>query len=153
MVKTFYLAHNFYLRKSFRKWELIIEAKYNINLDNPFYDNPHRKKEMQILDSMKDGSKEQRDFFAQRDTENVVEDDLDKIRKSDGIIAFANDTRIGTPMEIFFAKRILRIPVYIVTKTHKFHPWIQEHATKIFANRKELEEFIKVKYGLKDGLK
>ena len=146
---TLYLAHNFNSRKTMRKWELKIEGRYNINLDSPFYDNPARKEEMEALDSMEDGSKEQRNYFATRNTKNVVEDDLDKIRKSDGIIAFANDTRIGTPMEIFFASRILRIPVYIVTRQHKFHPWIQEHATKIFSDRKELEEFIKKKFGFK----
>jgi len=153
MTKVYYLAHNFLRRKLMRKWELKMEARYNIVLDSPFYDNPARKEEMKILDSMVDGSKEQRDFFAKRNTKNVVEEDLGKIRKSDGVIAFANDTRIGTPMEIFFASRVLRIPVYIVTKQHRFHPWILEHATKIFANRKELEMFIKKKHGLKGGLK
>jgi len=81
-----------------------------------------------------------------------VNDDLEKIRKSDGIVAFANDTRIGTPMEIFFAGRILRIPVYVITKKYPFHPWIIEHATKVFKNMTEFEEFVKKKFGLRIGL-
>jgi len=129
-----------------------MEAKYNINIDNPFYDNPNRAAEMAVTDKMKDGSREQCEFLATRDENSIVDDDLEKIRKSDGIIAMANVTRIGTPMEIFFAGRILKIPVLVVTKNYANHPWIRKFATKTFPHRTALEKYIKEKYGLKHGL-
>ena len=148
-MKTLYLAHNFESRKEVRKWELRMEGKYNIKLDNPFYDNPERAKDMQSIDSFKDGSKEQKAYMATRSSASIVEDDLDKIRKSDGILAFAEVTRIGTPMEIFFAGRILRLPVYVITKRYAKHPWIKQHATAIFKSRKQFEEEIKERWGIK----
>lgn len=150
-MKTLYLAHNFEIRKKIRKWELRIESKYNLNLDNPFYDTDQRT-DMLELDQMKDGSKEQREYFKNRDTEELVDRDLEKIRKSDGLVAMANVTRIGTPMEIFFAARILHIPVFIITQKYIYHPWIKKYATKIFPHRRAFEEFVKDKYGLRNGL-
>lgn len=149
MSKTFYLAHNFLTRKQMRKWELKIEKKFNVNLDNPFYDNPERAEEMLILDSYIDCSRKQRSYLSSRSSYNIVEDDLEKIRKSDGIIAILNDVRIGTPMEVFYASRVLRIPVYVVTRKYAAHPWVIQMATKIFANKRELEQFLKNKYGAK----
>ena len=146
---TLYLAHNFNTRKMVRKWELKIEGRYNIIIDNPFYDNPHRALEMEVLDSMRDGNRKQRDYLSNRSSKSIVEDDLDKIRKSDGIIAIANETRIGTPMEIFFASRILRIPVYVITKKYAKHPWIKEHSTVIMSSTAEFEKFIEKIWGRK----
>jgi len=149
-MKTFYLDHNFYDRKRFRKWELRIEAKYNINFDNPFYDND--RNDIRILDKLKDRSKEQKEYFKKRNTTEIVEDDLDMIRKSDGIITVLDSPSFGTSMEIFFAARILRIPVYIITKRFSYHPWIRKFATRIFSTRTEFELFIKKEFGLRHGL-
>ena len=146
---TLYLAHNFLTRKKIRVWELKIEGKYNIKLDNPFYDNPNRTEEMKALDSYKDASKEQQDVSTLRSSKDIIEDDLEKIRKSDGIVAMLNDARIGTPMEVFFAARILRIPVYIITKKYISHPWVLQHSVKVFLSKSEFEEYIKKKYGMK----
>ena len=151
-MNTLYLAHNFELRRIIRKWELRMEAKYNINIDNPFYDNSNRAAEMTVIDNMKDGSKEQREYLATRDKDSIVHDDLEKIRKSDGIIAMANVTRIGTPMEIFFSSYLLRLPTLVVTKNYNCHPWIRKFATRTFPHRTALEKYIKEKYGLKHGL-
>ena len=148
-MKIFYLAHNFEGRKKVRLWELKMEGKYNINLDNPFYDNPERAKDMQVIDSFRDGSKEQKEFMSTRSDRSIVEDDLDKIRKSDGVLAIAEVTRIGTPMEIFFGSRILRIPVFIITKRYAKHPWITLHATKIFTNLTQFERYVEDTFGRK----
>ena len=148
-MKTLYLAHNFNTRKQIRKWELKMEGKYNINLDNPFYDNLNRAREMEALDFMKDGNRKQRDYLSKRSAESIVEDDLNKIRKSDGLLAIANNTRIGTPMEIFFAGRILRIPVYIVSKKYAKHPWIVQHATMTFSSTVLFEKFLEKNWGKK----
>lgn len=155
-MKTFYLAHSFTTRKTTRKWELKIESKYNINLDNPFYDTCQRT-DMKELDKMKEGSKEQKEYFKQRDTTELVDRDLEKIRKSDGLAAFLklNTTKsslIGTPMEIFFAARILKIPVYVVTKKFVYHPWIKKFATQTFITKKDFEEYIKKEFGLRSGI-
>lgn len=149
MTVTLYLAHNFNKRKIVRKWELKMERKYNIILDSPFYDNPRRAKDMETIDSFKDGSKEQKAYLATRNNTSIVENDLDKIRKSDGLVAIANDTRIGTPMEIFFAGRILRIPVYVITKRYANHPWITKHATVIMSSMAEFEKFLEKNWGRK----
>ncbi len=153
-MKTFYLAHNFYDRKRFRKWELRIEAKYSINLDNPFYDND--RNDIRALDKFKDRSKEQKEYFKKRNTtemiQKIVEGDLDMIRKSDGIITVLDSPSFGTPMEIFFAARVLKIPVYIITKKFAYHPWIRKFATRIFRTRIEFESFIKKEFGLRHGL-
>lgn len=148
-MKILYLAHNFLTRKNIRKWELKMEKKYNINLDNPFYDNPDRAEEMKILDSYTDCSREQRNYLSTRSSKNIVEDDLEKIRKSDGLVAVMNDVRVGTPMEVFFAARVLRIPVYIITISYRYHPWVAEYATQIFSTLGEFEQFVKRKFGVK----
>lgn len=146
MIKL-YLAHNFEIRRTIRKWELKMEGKYNIILDSPFYDNKERAKDMAIIDSFPDGSPEQKKYLYARSAEEIVEDDLDKIRKSDGIVALAEVTRIGTPMEIFFAGRVLRIPVYVITKRYAHHPWISRHATMIFPNLIAFERYVKHSIG------
>lgn len=148
-MKKYYLAHNFLTRKLRRKWELKIEARYNIILDNPFYDNPHRTTEMAILDSMVDGSPEQNKYLSERNEHSIVDDDLGKIRKSDGVIALANDVRVGTLMEIFYASYLLRLPVYVLTRKYYNHPWIKKFATLRFRTMKELEKFIAEKFGVK----
>lgn len=148
-MKKYYLAHNFLTRKLRRKWELKIEAKYNIELDNPFYDNPHRELEMEVLDSMNDGSPEQNQYLSGRSEHSIVEDDLKKIRKSDGVVALANDVRVGTLMEIFYASYLLRLPVYVLTRKYYNHPWIKMFATLRFRTIKQLEEFIAETFGVK----
>jgi len=147
---AFYLAHNFYDRKMLRKWELKLETKYNISLANPFYDND--RNDIKELDKLKDRSKEQREYLRKRDIDLIVEGDLEMIRKSDGVVTMLNSPSFGTPMEIFFASKVLHIPVYIITKKYTYHPWIRKYATKIFKNRTEFESFVKQKYGLRTGL-
>jgi len=153
-VENFYMAHPFELRRTVRKWELRMESKYNINLDNPFYD--HTRSDIDNLDALKENSKAQKEYFRQRNTpetiNRIVDGDLKSIRQSDGLIAYLDKKGIGTPMEIFFAARILHIPVYIITKKFTYHPWIMKYATKIFPHRTAFEQFIKKEFGLKQGL-
>lgn len=148
-MKILYLAHNFYDRKLMRKWELKLEGKYNISLDNPFYDND--RNDIKALDKLKDHSKEQNEYFKLRNTidmvDKIVDGDLVMIRKADGLVTVIKSASIGTSMEIFYASRILRVPVYVITKNYNFHPWIKKHATKIFRTRREFEKFVKEEYG------
>lgn len=147
--ETLYLAHNFEIRKKMREWEKMIESKYNINLDNPFYD--HDRNDIKALDRLEDGSPEQDQYFKERNTDamvdSIVEGDLELIRKSDGIVTQIKSPSIGTSMEIIMAARIYGIPVYIITERYAFHPWIKKHATMIFNNTKEFENFIEREWG------
>jgi len=82
--------------------------------------------------------------------DSIVEGDLELIRKSDGLVTKIKSASIGTSMEIFFASRILKIPVYIITSTNiANHPWIKKHATKVFSNTAEFEKFVKETWGRK----
>lgn len=155
-MRKFYLAHNFGNRKMIRKWELRIEKKYNLILENPFYDSD--RSDIKIFDKMKDGSKEQAECFRIRNTKEqvdlIVDGDLRLIGKSDGLVAYLETSKkfsrmIGTPMEIFYAARILKIPVYVITKRFAYHPWVKKFATEIFKNRTEFEKFVKYEFGLK----
>lgn len=153
-MRKFYLAHNFYDRKSVRKWELKMEAKYNIALDNPFYDND--RNDIKALDNLEDGSLEQDRYFKERNTpemcKNIVEGDLKMIRKSDGLVALIKSTSLGTSMEIIMAAKIYDIPVYIISKKYAHHPWIKHLSTMVFRNKKEFEDFVRVVCGVKAGL-
>lgn len=144
-MKVFYLAHNFYDRKSIRKWEIMIEGKYNISLDNPFYDND--RNDIKELDQLRDRSPEQRRYFKERNTPkmcfDIVEGDLEMIRKSDGLLTVIKNESIGTSMEIIMASRIYKIPVYVITTKVATHPWIRYFATEIFSSRKEFEEWLR----------
>jgi len=139
-----YIAHNFYSRQKIRKIELKLEAEFNLQLDNPFYDND--RNDIKSLDKLPEGGKEQKKYFMERNTEEmceaIVEGDLDMIRKSDGLFTIITAASIGTSMEIIWAARVLRMPVYIVTKNYYYHPWIQKHATKRFKTLQEFKQFL-----------
>jgi len=154
-MKKFYIAHNFGNRQMIRKWELRMESKYNIILNNPFYDRV--RNDVQKLDELKDGSARQKLKIQSRDVDIIVDGDLDMIRKGDGLVAYLEpsknfSTMIGTPMEIFYAARVLHIPVYVITKKFSYHPWIRKYATQIFPHRTAFERFIKEEFGLRQGL-
>lgn len=142
-MKTYYLAHNFYDRKQIREWELKIEKKYHINLDNPFYDND--RNDIKELDKLKDGSPEQLQYFKERNTPkmcyDIVEGDLEMIRKSDGLLTIIDNVSIGTSMEIIMASRIYKVPVFVITNIVESHPWIRYFATKIFKTKEEFENW------------
>jgi nucleoside 2-deoxyribosyltransferase len=77
---------------------------------------------------------------------NIVDIDLELIRKSDGILAVVEQGIIGTTMEIFYAAYTLRIPVYIIAKDYRFHPWmrslVKRSGGQIFKNITEYKEFL-----------
>lgn len=147
-MKIFYIAHNFYTRKEIREWELMIEANLNINLFNPFYDG--NREDISRLDNMKDKSLDQEIYYRNSvKPKRIVENDLEAIRKSDGLVTVIDKPSIGTSMEIIMAARIFKIPVYVITNTVNFHPWIKYLATKIFTTKEEFEEFIEKKYGMR----
>ena len=71
----------------------------------------------------------------------IVQKDLELIRKSDLLVAWLPFPSVGTSMEILYAKSN-GIPVYIITSELKSHPWIRFYANKIFETYEELENYL-----------
>lgn len=126
-----YLAHPFDCRKWVREWELDFEElDGNLELINPFYDNPDR--DMAIIDC---GEVARYDC----DYHEIVDGDLDLIQSCDGVVAIvaADVVSYGTIMEIVYGGMYDK-PVYlIVLNGHEAHPWFKYHASKIFTSLKE----------------
>ena len=62
----------------------------------------------------------------------IVETDLADIARSDAVLAWVpwGVPSVGTAMEIFYAGRILRMPVVVWTDSHGEHPWLMQ-CTKV----------------------
>lgn len=147
-----YLAHPLNRRKEIRKIQVRLEGKYNISFVNPFYNNRYEREEIERLDNLK----YKKDKNAYKDSwdvatcHHIVDVDLELIRKSDGVLAYLITPTIGTAQEIFVASYIYRIPVYVITKDYKNHPWIvslvERSGGKIFKNltgyKKYLEQTV-----------
>ncbi len=146
-----YLAHNLENREDVRKWQLRVESKYNIIFINPFYQS--YRKEITDLDVMK--SKKEKFEYKQKMTKsackNIVKQDLNMIRKSDGILAILSSPTIGTAQEIFFASYVLRIPVYVITaKYYTIHPWLRTLCKEIFISKKQFTNYLTGLVGRRD---
>jgi nucleoside 2-deoxyribosyltransferase len=143
-----YLAHPLNKREYIRKLQLRLEGKYNITYINPFYNNQYERQEIENLDNMK--FRKDKNVYKQswdlQTCHNIVDIDLELIRKSDGILAVVEQGIIGTTMEIFYAAYTLRIPVYIIAKDYRFHPWmrslVKRSGGQIFKNITEYKEFL-----------
>lgn len=147
---TLYLAHNFETRFGIRKLELKIEAKYNINLFNPFYDAD--RNDMVQLDKQGETRRESISglrSFSDSACKALVERDLLAIQQSDGLLTIIKSASFGTAMEIIMCAYIYRKPVYIIT-TNKIiaaHPWLRYLATisqgRIFNGFSEFKGWLK----------
>jgi len=150
---NFYLAHSFQCMKKIRRWQIMMEGRYNIKFVNPFYSNKYEDADelgqikskaalTRYLDSMPIGT-----------CKGIMERDLELIRKSDGIVSYFESPTIGTCQEIIIASYHYRIPVYIITGKYKNHPWIRALANisggKIFRNRTEFKKYAEKKWGKK----
>jgi len=132
-LKTVYLAHKFEQRPLGLNVQLELERN-GIKVVNPF-DRPEQK---QYDEEIKKGG----DF--EKYAGEVVNGDLDKINKVDGVAALLFPNAIGTVMEIFYAGRDLKIPVFTwVTYDMLYkHPWIY-HYSQAFTERGPWMEAIK----------
>jgi nucleoside 2-deoxyribosyltransferase len=144
------MAHPFGDRLRLRKEELQIEKKTGLKLVNPFYDvegrtDVKRFDKLSKKEKLKDKAERQkwsRWGLKANVPKVVVERDLRAIRKTDGVVAFFTDKiSVGTPMEVFYASKVLHHPVYIIIedKTKMGHPWLVYYATAIFTS---VDEFI-----------
>lgn len=130
----YYLAHSFASRHQIKEWELEFEKRTGIELLNPFYHVPRPD----IEDADAGVTSRRIKPFAQ-----LVNDDLDMIKNSDGIIAIIDEnSSIGTPQEMVYA-HLWGKPVYtVVTDGRHKHAWLQYHSTKIFTNLNDLEQML-----------
>lgn len=143
-----YFAHNFNNRKEFRKIELQLEKELNIDLLNPFYDDPSRKAEMEELDTNFTNAKDRIKSFEnsfnrkQESAELIVKRDLTAIASCDGLFTIVESPSFGTTIEICNAT-LMKKPIYFVSEKYINHPWIKIYATYKFKNLEEFKEHIK----------
>jgi hypothetical protein len=131
-----------------RKLQLRLEGKYNITYINPFYNNQYERQEIENLDNMK--FKKDKNVYKQswdlQTCHNIVDIDLELIRKSDGLLAHMLSPTVGTCQEIIMAALVYRIPVYVITNDFYFHPWIRSLVDrsrgKVFRNITEYKKFL-----------
>lgn len=128
----FYGAHPFNARTWFRQWELHLEALFEIQIINPFYDV--NREDILAIDN---GLKEKYDT----NHELIVKADLGLVANADGVIAIVDGSfSIGTSMEMFFAKSMHK-PVFVIcTNGHEKHPWLRYVAEQIYTKAEDFEQ-------------
>jgi len=126
-----------------------ILASLNIKLENPFYDEYGvPTPEIAELDKGKRTSVSDNE---------IVDCDLEKIDKTDGLIAWiTKDTSWGSVQECFYSSRVVRKPTYIIfhepdlSKTklmNNKHPWARRNSTRVFVGVDNFIAFGKKEWG------
>ena len=140
-----YLAHPLKCRAEIRKAELEFEARNpDIQLINPFYDNPERADVSQLDNVSREAWSKNLDFM------DIVLKDTQAIDSSGGTVAWVEKTvhTIGTYMELWYTMSQGKL-VYVITPDWANHPWLRyvayKGAGKIFSSFQEFETFIKIK--------
>ena len=146
---TLYMAHPFGDRFRLREEEKKIERQTGLKLINPFYDVEGRtdvRRFDKIAKQKKLGDRTARHTWglSMKSTtpKVVVERDLKTIRHTNGVLAFFTDKiSVGTPMEVFYASRVLHHPVYLIIedKAKMGHPWLVYLSTAVYST---VDEFI-----------
>lgn len=139
-MKQYYLAHQLKHRHKVLEIQKYLEYYLGITLINPFYDI--ERKEIQDMDN---GIINRFDIPMKRCIE-IINDDLEKVRSSDGIVCILMDIEtLGSYMEIFYASYVLGLPVYLISPNKKLrnHVWIKVMCYKIFSSVKQFEDYVK----------
>ena len=143
-----YFAHNFNNRKEFRELELKLEKELNIDLLNPFYDVPERKKEMRELDSRMTNAESRIKQFRNRfnrdsdDASEIVRRDLKNLAGCDGLFTIVEKPSFGTALEIANAT-LMKKDIYFISKIYSDHPWIKIYVNYRFKTLKQFKSYIK----------
>lgn len=133
-----YLAHTLETRNEIRAIELAIEKEFDIELYNPFYDNPNRDDISDI-----DAGRQTRYDFTMKQCEGIVDRDLNAIDDCHGIIAiFLDSPSIGTSFEIAYARQTGKI-IFFISEKDLNHPWIKVYTDYRFKNIDEFKIFLK----------
>ena len=153
-MKTLYLAHSFQCLTKVRQWQLMMQGKYNLNFKNPFFNNPHENiEDLQNLKTKKSLKEYLRNLTIEM-CYGIVENDLELIRKSDGLVSYFDYATIGTCQEIIMAAYVYHIPVYIITKKDFHHPWLRTLADfisgGIFKTRSDFKKYVEQTWGKKE---
>ena len=138
-----YLAHSFSKMVEVRDWQLAFQAKYpSIKLHNPFFDGIERE----LVQPFLKGEITTEQYLHTPEYQKYVQDDIQHIRDSDGVIAFIypNVTQIGTMVEIdtgWLANK----PLYVISESRfaREHWFIKYMGAKTFSSPKKFEEFIR----------
>lgn len=133
----YYLSHPFDNKDEVKKWQEGFEKESGIEFINPFDYNKNAKTREEV--------------YSNADPDKLVSRDIGLICISRGVVCMINGAKsYGTPQEMVYAK-LYKKPVYtLVTNGDEKHPWLVVHSTKIFTERKKLEEFL---IGLERGKK
>jgi len=76
--------------------------------------------------------------------EDIVNGDMKDIRASDGILVYYDGPSVGTAMEIFYAKSVLKKIVVIVYKAETTpSPWLVHHSDFICGDLQEALRFLR----------
>ena len=78
--------------------------------------------------------------------EQIITGDLKEISKCDAIVAYIPTFSVGSPMEIFFAYRILEIPVLTIFTRRSARyppPWLAGNSSILFSSKRDLFTFLK----------
>lgn len=141
-----YLGHSCELIDSVRRWEVRIEAKYRIDLINPFKGNSFENMDelrklttrRQLLRYMK--------TLDEETNNKIVKYDLELERKCDGVVAIMNNPSIGTSQEIIAGALMYQMPVYVICGAYVSHPWIcyltRISGGKSFKTRRQFEKYL-----------
>lgn len=102
-----------------------------------------RNKAKEILAEMGIEALIPRPFIPGEDVAGLVGDDMRDIRSSDFLISHIplETVMAGTPMEIFYAAHVLKMPVYTFPKNQS--PWYLRWSTKSFDSLEELLDYVK----------
>jgi len=144
----FYIAHKITTRQYIRDDICPFLHEHGIGTINPFYNQDGTtRKERPEIKAIDEGKMGEYDITRKVQSKDIVEKDLKKIRESNGIIAFIEESSIGTAMEIFYCARWCKKPVFIVTTSYTGHPWLiyltNMNGGKITNNKNELVRAIK----------
>ena len=126
----YYLSHPHAHKREVRDWQLRFQEKTGCRLVNPFYDLTTEASDDRVFNG---------------DYVEVVCDDLDAIRHSDGVLCrvFDDWPMIGNSMELVYAFRH-KVPVYThAPDSLKGHYWLRYHSDTIFTAFYDLENFVK----------
>ena len=158
----FYLSSPWDLREQSREFQKRFESNFPteeridindrsiteyrpISLIHPFYDFRKENVDLKNYNRIEKGKKV---LGYRNGIVNFVNRDLERMRKSDGIICYAINVKemmfTGCLFEISYARMCLDIPVYLLTNRPEliYHPWINYYC-EIFKSEKELIEYFK----------
>ena len=63
--------------------------------------------------------------------EVIVAGDMEDIENCNALLAYVDKPSIGTSMEVFYAKHVLKMPVVVVHPGERPSPWLIEHCDSL----------------------